>query len=668
MGFISRKIDKRSIDLSYEKSMRSSFGGSSTISGPTVNEKTALSLTAVWAAINFYARTIASLPLFLYERTKDGKEKATGMTIFDVMHSQSNPEMVAMVYRENLITSLLMCGKSYSEKLRNGRGDVAELWPIPFYRVEEKRDGNKSKTFEIQLDNGTITLTQDECMDITGAYNGQCVLNLLKEAFGLTISLNEFASLFFGNGANMGAVVSHPQMLDPATHTNLENSLADQHSGLGKSHRMLLLDEGMTINNVGVDPLKSQALESRVFQIDEVARIFNLPPHVLKQLAKSTNNNIEHQGLEILMYSLGPELVRFEQHYDKHLLNKEQRKKYYFKHAIQGLLRGDIEKRTDHYWKMFHMGGYSTNDILELEDRNTIGSEGDKRFVMSNMIPMDKIDGFYTKELRSLLNKIAPEQKNEKSIGMLQKREDMEEEVESVDNDISKRKKLIKKMLPIFIKDIQKVVNKETKAIKNKIKKDDGSFDDWVVQFYKELPEYIIDNVKDTFSVFAELMKDIVLDEIGEESADIEERIDKFIEGYAYQYASYNRGTMLFFYNEEYGEDEENERVKKITEQADSWQENKAGVESRTNTVGLEGMTARAVILGSGRKIMWRTNGKSCQYCNNMNGKTLATFSETFVDAGGEVSGDEGEPALKVRKKVRYPQLHRNCNCSIVEG
>ncbi len=493
MGLLSNKFSKRSKFIEdFNQSFRSVFFGGTT-SGTTVNEKTALSLTSVWAAVNFYACVLGSLPLNLYIKTNNGKEKAVDVPLYDVLHSMANPEMTAMVYRENIIISILMCGISYSEIVRNGAGEIVQLWPIPFHRVEEKRNKKKEKEFVVSLpDGGTVTLSQYDCLDITGALNGACILNILKESLGLSISLNEFASQFFGNGANMGAVVSHPKTLSPDAHNNLEKSLMNEHSGLGKSHRLLLLDEDMKINTVGTDPEKSQALESRIFQINEVARIFNLPPHILREMTKSTNNNIEHQGLETVIYSLNPVCVRFEQHFDIKLLTKDQRKQYFTKHMLQGLMRGDSAARSEFYWKMFQMGAYSINDILSLEDKNTIGPEGDRRFVMANMAPIDLIDQVYTDDGRSMISHIFSGKAETKFLPP---------------PSISKNNNtnnIRKNMEPLFTDIIQRVVNKETKAI-NKIAKTSQGFRNRIADFYEKMPEYIIDSIDPTARAYEEL-------------------------------------------------------------------------------------------------------------------------------------------------------------------
>jgi HK97 family phage portal protein len=216
---------------------------------------------------------------------------------------------------------------------------------------------------------------------------------MARKSLGLGMALETFGSMFFGNGTNPGLIVSHPGKLSQLASSNLKDSLATAHQGLGKSHRMLLLEEGMKVEKYGIPPNDCQFLESRSFQIPEVARWFNLPPHKLKDLTKSSFSNIESEQISFVTDSILPWAVRLEANYNMQLLTKYDKElsgrgRLYFKHSLEGLLRGDSASRAAFYTAMFNIGAFSPNDIREKEDMDPVPG-GDIRLVPMNMVSLE---------------------------------------------------------------------------------------------------------------------------------------------------------------------------------------------------------------------------------------------------------------------------------------
>jgi HK97 family phage portal protein len=225
--------------------------------------------------------------------------------------------------------------------------------------------------------------------------------------------------MYFGQGTHPGVIVSHPGKLGTDGHTNLKNSLTQVYSGLGNSHRLMLLEEGMTLTNVGIPPNDSQFLESRTFQITEVARWFNLPVHKLKEMSKSSFNNIESEQISFVVDSILPWCVRLEQNYQMQLLTQYDRNwsgngRYYWKHSVDGLMRGDAVSRSNLYKAMFGIGAMSPNDVRKLEDLDPIEG-GDKYFVPLNMVPLDMVEDLLEKQMETKTAKSAekPEPEDE---------------------------------------------------------------------------------------------------------------------------------------------------------------------------------------------------------------------------------------------------------------
>jgi HK97 family phage portal protein len=376
----------------WDRSLWNLYGAQS-LSGENVTEQTALTYSAVWNAVSLISGTIAALPLHLMQRKDKSKRIADDLPAYRVMHDQANPYMTAMAFRETMTAHILTWGNCYAEKVRDGYGDLRELWPISPNRVRLKME-NGVLIYMIRVGNEEIPLTRENILHVPGlgfdGYQGYSVIAMARKSIGLGMALESFGSLFFGNGTNPGMVVSHPNQLSTQARSNIENSLIKAQSGLGKSHRLMILEENMKVEKYGIPPDDCQFLETRGFQIPEIARWFNLPPHKLKDLTKSSFSNIESEQTSFVIDSLLPWLVRFEQNYNMQLLTPADRAlsgrgRLYFKHIVEGLLRGDAASRATFYREMFMIGGMSINEIREREDLDPI-ENGDEHYVPLNMV------------------------------------------------------------------------------------------------------------------------------------------------------------------------------------------------------------------------------------------------------------------------------------------
>jgi HK97 family phage portal protein len=399
LGRIQRNI-RNDLAVTDEKAWDSSLwrlAGSQSLSGENVTEHSALTYSAVWCAINLISGTVSGLPLHLLRQDRRKTIKVTEKPLFSVLHSQANPYMTAQVYREVMTAHVLSWGNCYSEKVYDGFGQVIALWPIPPHRVRmEMRDGEL--VYLINVDGEEIPLTRAKILHVPGlgydGFRGYPVTAMARKSIGLGMAMETFGSLYFGNGTHPGVVVSHPGKLGPQAHENLKNSLTAAHSGLGQSHRLLLLEEAMKIEKIGIAPEESQFLESRQFQIPEIARWFNLPPHKLKDLTKSSFSNIESEQISFVTDSILPWLIRFEQNFDMQLLSESEKRqqKLYFRHNVDGLLRGNAKDRAEYYRTMFNFGGMSINDIREKENMDPVENEfADEYFVPLNMVPLSML-------------------------------------------------------------------------------------------------------------------------------------------------------------------------------------------------------------------------------------------------------------------------------------
>ena len=381
------------------------FGGST--SGKLVTERSSMQMTAVYSCVRILAEAIAGLPLHLYQYTEDGgKEKALEHPIYQLLHDEPNPEMSSFVFRETLMTHLLLWGNAYAQVIRNGKGEVIALYPLMPNKMTVDRDGNGklfyryNKTSEEApaMPNSTVILQPRDVLHIPGlgfdGLVGYSPIAMAKNAIGMAIACEEDGAKFCANGAAPGGVLEHPGTIkDPQ---RVRESWQSTFGGSGNANKIAVLEEGMKYTPIGISPEQAQFLETRKFQINEIARIFRVPPHLVGDLEKSSFSNIEQQSLEFVKYTLDPWVVRWEQSIMRTLLTPEEKKRYFVKFNVEGLLRGDYASRMSGYATARQNGWMSANDIRELENMDRIPAEdgGDLYLINGNMLPLQNAGAF----------------------------------------------------------------------------------------------------------------------------------------------------------------------------------------------------------------------------------------------------------------------------------
>jgi HK97 family phage portal protein len=365
----------------------------STTSGKTVNERTAMQTTAVYACVRILSETLASLPLHTYKHTDRGKEKAIDHNLYYLLHDEPNPEMTSFVFRETLMGHLLLWGNAYAQIIRDGRGKVLALYPLLPDKMKVDRTSAGELYYEYQTDTGPVILRNYEVFHIPGlgfdGLVGYSPIAMAKNAIGMAIATEEYGAKFFANGANPGGVLEHPGVLkDPKRVRDSWNAV---YQGSGNAHRIAVLEEGMKFHSIGIPPEQAQFIATRKFQLNEIARIFRIPPHMIGDLDKSSFSNIEQQSREFVKYTLDPWVSRWEQAIHKSLLKPDEKRQYFVKFNVDGLLRGDYESRMNGYAIGRQNGWLSANDIRELEDMNRIPEDqgGDLYLINGNMTKLE---------------------------------------------------------------------------------------------------------------------------------------------------------------------------------------------------------------------------------------------------------------------------------------
>jgi len=369
---------------SYDSPSYTYFFGRSN-AGKRVTDRTALQHIAVYACVRVLSEAIAQLPLHVYKYNDKGKERVPQHPLYFLLHDQPNPEMTSFVFRETLMSHLLIYGNAYAQIIRNGRGDALGLYPLMPDKMKVDRD-EKNRLIYIYSrydeanpnlkEQGDIVLYADEVLHIPGlGYDGlvgYSPIALAKNAIGISIACEDYGASFFGNNANPSGVLEHPGVIK-----NPDKLRDAWHRAYGgrNAHKVAVLEEGVKFTPISIPNNEAQFLETRKFQIEEIARMYRVPLHMIGDLDHATFSNVEHLSLDFVKYSLDPWIVRWEQGLQKALLSDSEKGQYFIKFNVDGLLRGDYASRMQGYSIGIQNGFLCPNDVRELEDMNLIPEE-----------------------------------------------------------------------------------------------------------------------------------------------------------------------------------------------------------------------------------------------------------------------------------------------------
>ena len=388
---------------------RFAFGQSS--AGKTVNERTAMQMTAVYACVRILAESIASLPLHVYRQGPNGSHvKAEDHPLFFLLHDEPNPEMTSFIFRETLMTHLLLWGNGYAQILRNGKGEVMGLYPLLPNKMSVERDEKGQLYYRYTrndqepptMEGNTVILLPENVLHIPGlgfdGLVGYSPISMTKNAIGLAMAAEEYGSKFFANGAAPAGVLEHPNVIKDVS--KLRESWNSTFGGTSNAGKIAILEEGMHFSPISMSPQDSQLIETRKYQLDEIARIFRIPPHMVGDLDKSSFNNIEQQGLEFVKYTLDPWVVRWESALSRALLNRQEKRCYEIRFNVDGLLRGDYKSRMEGYAVGINNGFMCPNDARRLENMDLIPEEkgGDNFLVQGALVRLEDAGIFAAKE------------------------------------------------------------------------------------------------------------------------------------------------------------------------------------------------------------------------------------------------------------------------------
>lgn len=648
-------------------SLYEALAGKPVKSGVTVNERTSLQVTAVFACVRVIAESLASLPLPVYRRLSPrGKERFPGHPLYEILHDRPNPYMSAMSYRETKLGHVLLWGNTYSEIEYSGGGDVKALWPLRPDMTRPEVDPDNGKLFYVTTIRGDqYRLPPERVLHVPGlgfdGIRGYSVIRLAKEAVGLALAIEQYGASFFGNNASPGGVLQRPAEapeLKGDALRRLKTSWAEMHQGLENSHRVAVLEEGTTWQQIGVNPQDAQALEVRKFQIAEICRLFRVPPHKIADLDRSTNNNIEHQSIEFVTDTIRPWAVRLEQAMNYRLFTPRERREFFAEHLIDGLLRGDIKSRYDAYHTARQDGVINADEWRELENMNPqADGQGKVYLVQLNMVPANVLADMAAKD--------DGDSSSESNSRMLEIR---------AENVVVLRRKITESYRRIFIDTSKRVIRRERNDVfaasaKMLEENDIEQFLTWLIEFYENHIEFTARQFGGVYAALADAMKSSVEAELGRELGDLPELIQfvaEYTKGFAKRHAESSKGQLEAVVRK--AQEEGKSPSAAVETRLDEWEERRPKKIADWETIRGENAFVKQLYISSGvSRVRWVTAGDSCPYCLALNGKTIGITS-FFLSKDEVFKPDGAEAPLVTNTNVGHPPVHGGCQCGIAAG
>lgn len=624
----------------------------------TVTPESALRLSAVFACVRVLSETMASLPLMMYETAADGSRRpASDHPLYRVLRDP-NPFMTGFDYIEVLMKHLALRGNAYSQIDYDDRGRITELWPLPPQNFISSRIEAGQRLYEYQDETGRTTWMSSDIVwhvhCLGDGLTGYSPIGLQRRAVALGLSAEEFGQRFFENDARPGIVLEHPGKLDDQAHKRLASSWEDTHRGLSKSHRAAILEEGMKLHEVGIPPEDAQFLETRKFQVSEIARIYRVPPHMIADLDRSTNNNIEHQGIEFGKFTILPWVERFEQSIGKYLLLKRD-SRYLVEFLMAGLERGDIQSRYGAY-SIGRQGGWlSANDIRRLENMEPIEG-GDVYLVPLNMTPADQAGAAPSPPAPPDTARSLAPGREERSLGSARARHRLAAAQRGVILDVAER-----------------AMRRETHDVGEAVRKymgrrDSGQLLIWLDEFYRGHADWLKAAYLPVFRAYAELVAAEALDEVEAED-DLSERLERFVTSYTGSFGAQQAGISLYRLKEvlQAALNDGADPQEALDGELEAWRDARPAEIADEQRTRAGNAVARMIYAAAGVKTLrWVTMGDSCPYCNGLNGKVVE-ISKNFLTPGQELT-PEGHSPLTTTTNIGHPPVHKGCDCMVAAG
>lgn len=667
------RAESRSLPRDGDPVLLSLFGGPKTRTGLQMDEESAMTLSAVYRAVRLISESVAQLPLILYRRTRDGgRERATSHPLWSLAHDAPNQEQTSFEWREMLQAHLLLWGNAFAQKVESGHGETLELVPLHPARVTVERRDNRLIYIHRPLSGATRIFFPSEILHVPGlsfdGVKGRSPISDARESLGLTAAMEAYGAAFFGNDARPGGVLQHPGELDDEAHKRLKKSWREAHAGVDRAHNVAILEEGMKWQQVGMSSEDAQFLQSRQFQLSEVARWYGVPLHMLEDPKRGeTFASIEQKSLEYVVYGLVPWLRRWETRMGASLLTTAERSEYFFEFLVDGLLRGNQKDRYEAYRVAISSGWMNRNEARVKENMNPGPAELDDYLQPLNMLPVgtDPADlgNDVTRELARFIVRHmaralpAPAKEPGARSPALEQR------------SVRARLRMQRAHVPVFEDAGRRVVKREARDVRQRLagaekNGDFRLFDVWLDEFYAlggKHRDFIIQTMTPALRAYAEAVHAEAIEEV--QSDPPFETLEEFIAAYAGAMATRHvissRGQLRALVRD----GDPSEAGNRIRARLDEWEEKRPAKIAFRETVQSGNAFAWKTFKLSGVRYHRWVLVDNDPLCRALNGKTIP-IDGAFLNEG-EVLEVEGASPLKLDHRVSHPQLHQGCNCQI---
>lgn len=660
-----RRETKRSLAraMSEAELTRLILGGE-TSSGLEVDRVSAMAVGAVRACVRLLADSVASLPTILYKRLERGKERATKYPTYRLLHVAPNEEQTAFYWKETMMHHALLVGNAYSYIQRDGSGMPVALWQLDAAKMKAERVNGKKVYIEI-TNNGEKTYRLDQILHIPGigydGMQGYSVLPQIRDTIGMAMAVERYGAEFFRNYAGPGGYLALPGKLkNEEAIERLAKSWQGKHGDWGNKHKTAILEDGAEFKTVTNSPKDAMLIEAWQFLINEIARIFGVPPHLIGDLLRATFSNIEHQGIEFVTHSLRPWLVRWEQELTLRLVADSDRDTYFYEFLVDALLRGDTLTRSQAQRAWIEMGVYTPNEILEMENRNPYEG-GDTHYVPMNWIPTDLAGALAEKQA-------SPEEPAAEEPAA----EEGSRELRSM-RSAAARQQIAKTIQPLLTAHIARIVRKEKRDLKKLVKEHVGertleSLGLSIDKYYQELPAYIKRDIEPVYQTFMADIKREISAELGKKDGagpEDEDFVRAYVTVFAQRYIAHSKALLNKRIQEAI--DENRDIQEELDRELDSWEERRPTDVSANEATRGSGAFAKNIYLLAGViYLRWVAMGsKPCPFCQYMNGR-IAGIQQDFAMPGDMLQ--QGGKDMGIQSHVGHPPLHRGCECQIVAG
>ena len=641
------------------------LGGSmDTVSGVSVNAKTALGSSPFWSAVKIITEDVATLPLITYQRLQPrGKERARDHPNFQLLRNQPNPDMNAVTFWEMFVGHVILWGGGFAEKELDGAGRTVALWPLAPDKTRVVRL-NSRKFVVTRLPNGQeVRLPAENVFHVPGfgfdGLNGVSVVTFHRRTLGLGLAMKEFGERFYGQGTTMSGLLTTDTVLkDKEQRDRLTDSMRLMHEGLGKSHRFALLEGGLKWQQMGTSPRDSQFIEGRKFDVLEVARLFRMPPHKLGDLDRAIQANVEGMQQSYYVDTLRPWLTRIEAAINTQLFIESERAEFFAEFLPDAILRGDIKTRFEAYRTGIQNGFLSPNDARDRENMNAFEG-GDRHFIQLNMVPVELagagLEPSDNDGERALLP--APDRRRE----IRTKR------------SIAARFRLRQLHEPVFERAVRSALAREIPAARRALKsafagRDAQDFQGWIGKFYPEHHKRLVALFAPIVRAYGEVVVGAALEELGSDVTP--EGLDAFAAEFTDELATREVNNSIAQLRAILRDTEAEEMEAALRDRLDTWEETRARKTARRESVLGGGAFAVFAFAAAGvTRLVWSTVGKSCPACLGLDGKIVEIHS-TFAQPGDVLNPDgNGDRApITVSRSFTHPPAHGGCDCVVVGG